>query len=158
MIAYNTILSSLLDKHTPIITKLSFRKSKSNLWFIPTIRAFRSTVRRAENLWKRTHSALDLSSFKSLRNRYHNLVLSAKKNYYSNLVSSSSISPRHLWLTVNHLLHRKLPSPLPSVSSVMYLANSFCSFLTDNIFKLRIALSNNPVTLSPHLPPPIKTS
>ena len=78
-VAYNTTLSSLLDQHAPVITKLSKRKSKSNPWFTTTVRAFRSTVRRAENLWKRTHSALHRSSFKSLRNQYHRLILTSKK-------------------------------------------------------------------------------
>ena len=68
--AYNTTLSSLLDKHAPIITKLSRRQSPSNPWFSTTLRAFRSTLRHAENIWKRTHSAADWSSFKSLRNQY----------------------------------------------------------------------------------------
>ena len=75
LVAYNTTLSSLLDQHAPVITTLSKRKSKSNPWFTTTVRAFRSTVRRAENLWKRTHSALHRSSFKSLRNQYHRLIL-----------------------------------------------------------------------------------
>jgi len=52
LIAYNTTLSLLLDKHAPVITKFSSRKSKSNHWFTSTFRAFKSTVRRAENIWK----------------------------------------------------------------------------------------------------------
>jgi len=60
-------LTSLLDKHAPVINKLSRRQSKSNPWFTSTIRAFRSSVRHAENLWKRTHSAVDWSSFKSVQ-------------------------------------------------------------------------------------------
>ena len=111
--AYNTTLSSLLDKHAPVITKLTRRQSPSNPWFTPALRAFRSTVRHAENLWKRTHAA-DWSCFKSLRNKYHNLILAAKKHYYSNLVSSSSHNPKRLCQTVNNLLHRKSSSPLPS--------------------------------------------
>ena len=86
--AYNTILSSLLDKHAPIVNKLSRRQSPSNPWFTATFRAFRSTLRHAENIWKRTHSAADWSSFKSLRNQCHKLILSSKKEYYSSLVSS----------------------------------------------------------------------
>ena len=77
-------------------------------------RAFRSTVRHAEDLWKHTHSAVNWSSFKSLRNKYRNLILTAKKRYYSNVVSSSLGNPKQLWQTVNKLLHRKSPSPLPS--------------------------------------------
>ena len=77
--AYNTALSSLLDKHAPIVNKLSRRQSPSNPWFSATLRAFWSTLRHAENIWKRTHSAADWSSFKSLRNQYHKLILSSKK-------------------------------------------------------------------------------
>ena len=46
--AYNTTLSSLLDKHAPIVSKLSRRQSPSNSWFSATLRAFRSTLRHAE--------------------------------------------------------------------------------------------------------------
>ena len=60
LIACNTTLSSLLDKHAPVITKLTRRQSPSNPWFTSTLRAFRITVRHAaENLWKHTHSAAD---------------------------------------------------------------------------------------------------
>jgi len=51
----------------------------SNPWFTATLRAFRSTLRHADNIWRRTHSAADWSSFKSLRNQYHKLILSSKK-------------------------------------------------------------------------------
>ena len=36
LISYNTTLSTLLDKHAPIITKLSRRQTKSNPWFTST--------------------------------------------------------------------------------------------------------------------------
>ena len=92
LIAYNTTLSTVLDKHSPVITKFTTCRSKSSTWFSSTLRAFRANVRHAENLFKCTHSALDWSSFKSLHNHYHKLILSAKKQYYSHLVSSSSES------------------------------------------------------------------
>ena len=80
LIAYNTTLPSLLDKHAPIVTKLSRRHYPSNPCFTPTLRAFRSTLRHAENLWKHTDSAVDWPSFKSRRNQYHKLILSSKKS------------------------------------------------------------------------------
>jgi len=46
LIAYNITLSSLLDKHAPVITRFSSRKSKSNPWFTSALRAFKSTVRK----------------------------------------------------------------------------------------------------------------
>jgi len=140
LIAYNTTLSFLLDKHAPVVTKFSSRKSKSNPRFISTLRAFKSTVRRAKNIWKRTHSAPDWSSFKSLRNRYQNFILASKKQYYSNLVCSSSDNPRLLWQTINKLLHRNSSSPLPTCTSASALADSLASFFIDKIFKLRLSL------------------
>jgi len=93
LITYNNTPSSLLDKHAPVITKFSNSKSKSNPWFTSTLPAFKSTICRTENIWKRIHSALDWSSFKSLRNRYHNLILASKNHYYSNLLSHLLIIP-----------------------------------------------------------------
>ena len=86
--SYQSSISSLLDKHAPIAKKLSRRQSPSNPWFSTTLCAFRSTLRHTENIWKRTHSAADWYSFKSLLNQYHKLILSSKKEYYSSLVSS----------------------------------------------------------------------
>jgi len=39
LFAYNTTLLSLLDKHAPVIIKLSKPKSKSNPWFFPILSA-----------------------------------------------------------------------------------------------------------------------
>ena len=63
LIAYNTTLSSLLDKHAP---KLSRLQSLSHPYFTLTLHTFWSTLLHAENLWKRTHSAVDLPFFNSL--------------------------------------------------------------------------------------------
>jgi len=157
LVAYNSTLSFLLDKYAPVISKLTKRQSPSNPWFTPALRAFRSTLRHAENLSKCTHSAPDLSLFKSLRNQYHKLILASKKQYYSNLVSSSSGNPRRLWQTINKLLHRKSSSPLPSTTPGTSLADSFASFFADKISKLRLSLASNPSTSSPDLHSPPKT-
>jgi len=53
------------------------------------LRAFRSTLRHAENIWKRTHSAADWSSFKSLRNQYHKLILGKQS------INSYTANPLH---------------------------------------------------------------
>jgi len=157
LMAYNTTLSTLLDKHAPVITKFTTRTFKSSPCFSPTLHAFRATVRHAENLYKSTHSALDWSSFKSLCNHYHKLILLIKKQYYSHLVSSSSENPRHLWQTLNRLLHRKSSSPLPYSTSVTSLTDSFASFFTDKISRLRISLTSISPAVSPYTPSPSST-
>ena len=67
-----------------MITKFSRSRTKSNPWFTPALRALRTTLCRAEIVWKRTYTALSWSSFTSLRNCYHKLILA------DNLVTSSS--------------------------------------------------------------------
>ena len=119
-------LSSLLDKHAPIVTKLSRRQSQSNPWFSTTLRAFRSTLRQAENIWKSTHSAADWSSFESLRNQYHELILSSRVLFQPRIFSLRQ--PQTSWQTVNKLLHRKSSSPLPTTSPGTSTADSFASF------------------------------
>ena len=106
-----------------------------------------------QSIWKCAHSAADWSSFKSLRNQYHKLILSCKKDYYSSLVSSASDNPKRLWQTVNKLLHgkKKSSSPLPTTSPGTSLAESF-AFFTGKISKK--SLTSNPATSSPHSSPP----
>ena len=87
----------------------------------------------------------------------HKLILSSKKEYYSSLISSASDNPKRLWQTVNKLLHRKSSSPLPTSSPGTSLADSFASFSTGKISKLRLSLTRNPATSSPHSPPPPAT-
>ena len=80
LLAYNSTLSSLLDKYAPVITKLSRRQSQSHPWFTSALRSFRSSVRHAENIRKRSHSSPDWLSFKFLCNQYHHMILVSKKN------------------------------------------------------------------------------
>ena len=77
---------------------------------------------------------------------------STVEHFYSNLVSSSSDNPKHLWQTVNKLLRRKSSSPLPSSTPGISLADSFASFFTDKISNLCLSRSSNLTTSSPHLP------
>ena len=89
---------------------------------------------------------------KSLRNRYHNLILTSKKQYYSNLIFAVSGNPRRLRQTINKLLCRKYASPLPTSTSFTSLADSFALFFTDKISKLRLSLGALSTTKSPHSP------
>ena len=72
--------------------------------------------------------------------------------YYANLVSSSSDNPRHIWQTINKLIHRKTSSPLPTSTSASALADSLASFFTDKISQLCLSLANSSTSASPHSP------
>jgi len=67
-------------KHAPVVTKLSRRQSPSKPWCFTTLRAFRSTLRHAENIWKRTHSARPFASPSCLRTRRNNVTDMCRAN------------------------------------------------------------------------------
>ena len=54
-------------------------------------------------------------------------------------------------------MHRKSHSLLPSYTSSISLADSFASFFTHKISKLRLSLDSNHTTSSPHSPSPSAT-
>ena len=150
---YNSVLSDLLDMHAPLITRpLSSHGNKP--WYNSFIHAFKSFRRRLERTYTRTHSTIDLKNLRSATNRYHNLLISAKKNYYSNLIASNRSNPRKLWNTVNGLFHRNSTKPLPQ--SISQLAESFANFFSEKISNIRIKLKSTMTdqTISPHYPSP----
>src|SRR6218665_517578 len=138
--SYNATLSSLLDKHAPIITKSG--SHSNNPWYTSYIQAFKSFRRRLERTYKRTRDPQLLSELKSATNRYHNLLATAKKKFYSSLVHSRSSNPRLLWKTINQLLHRNSSSPLPNSLPPSSIAESFCSFFSGKITTLRLSLQS----------------
>ena len=140
-------MSSLLGKHDPVTTKFPNHKSKPNPWFTPSLSVFRSSVRQADNLWKRTHSALHWLSFNCLRNVHHNLIHISKQKTTPVLVSSSD-NPRRLWQTVNNLLHRRSSSLLPSFTSCVF-AGVFAFRLTVKTAKLRLSVVDHSTFVSP---------
>ena len=52
---YNITLSTLLDKHAPLITKTV---KESNPWFSSELRKLKAACRKAEIKWRPTHSSL----------------------------------------------------------------------------------------------------
>jgi len=71
--------------------------------------------------------------------------------------TTPSDNPKRLWQTVNKLLHRKSSSPLPTTSPGTSLADSFASYFTGKISKLRLSLASNRAASSLHSPSPPAT-
>ena len=151
---YNKTLSDLLNKHAPLKSKL-FRPKPSNPWFSPTLAKMKSTRRHLEKIWSSSHSLLDLKLLRSATNHYHAAIIKAKKLYNSSLISSNLHNPRKLWHTINHLLHRIAAPSLPSSDSSS-LPQSFATFFSEKIHKLRTSILTGSTTPSPHFPPPFK--
>lgn len=150
---YNSTLSSLLDKHAPLKSKIVSQKP-NNPWFTPALHALKSHCRRLRRIWSASHSATDLSNLRIASNHYHASILKSKRNYYHSKLVSNKLSPKSLWNVINKILLRCTDKLLPSAQNSSELSNSFASFFSDKINKRRSYLQTNPSTLSPHTPPP----
>ena len=150
---YDITLRSLLDKHAPTITKLSI-PHQPNPWFSPAILLLKRARRKLERIYIKTHSTIDLNILRSASNHYNKLIAIAKKQYYSNLVQSNIHNPRNLWKTINHILHRKNTSPLPTTIPTVSLAQTFAQFFSDKVTKLHLTLTTKPSSTPPHFNPP----
>src|SRR6218665_544200 len=147
---------TLLDKHAPIITKSG--SHSNNPWYTSYLQAFKSFRRRLERTYKRTSDPQLLSELKSATNRYHHLLATAKKKFYSSLVYSRSSNPRHLWKTINQLLHRKSSNLLPNSLPPSSIAESLCSFFSGKISTLRLSLQSLSSKATIDTPPDIPST
>ncbi len=87
--------------------------------------------RRLERVWSASHSSEDLRNFRSATNLYHAAIIKAKKACNSSLISYSITNPRHLWKSINTILHRSSLPALPtydSLSSLLIPLPIFFSF------------------------------
>ena len=152
VVAYNTTLTSLIDKHAPLKTK-TIRAKPVNKWFTPALSALKSARRHLEKTWLNTRSPHNLKLFRTATNKYHAAIIIAKKIYNASLISSSASNPRKLWNSINNLLDRKPTSHLPSVIPSQSLSQMFASFFSDKILKLHTALKSQTTNSSPHTLP-----
>ena len=53
------------------------------------------------------------------------------------MLSNNSANPRHMWNSVNKILHREKSKPLPDYTSLDTLCSSFSKFFTDKITRIR---------------------
>ena len=83
-------------------------------------------------------------------------IIKAKKLYNSTLLSSNLTNPKKLWNTINKLLHRIAKPSFPSSFHLDSLPQSFATFFSDKIHKLRTSILSGTTTSSPHLPPAYK--
>ena len=148
---YNTTLTLILDKHAPLITKVT-HSPKLNPWFTPALKVLKKTRRKLEHKWKSLPSLANLTAFRKANNTYHNAIIAAKKLYNSHLIADNISNPRQLWKTINNLLHRSAIPSLPNLSSVTSTAQQFANFFSEKVTKLRTSIPS--VNQSPHSPQP----
>ena len=95
--------------------------------------------RYLERVWRRTRSPLDTSRY-TKQLHLSNRMMSKSKSV---LLSNNSDNPRHMWNSVNKILHREKSKQLPHHTSLDTLCSSFSKFFTDKITLIRSNFDTN---------------
>ena len=133
---FSETLSHLLDKHAPKQTKMTQLRPPSPWMSLEIILAKRRR-RYLERVWRRTRSPLDRSRYNKQLHLCNRMMSESKSNYYTSLLSNNSANPRHMWNSVNKILHRQKSKQLPDYTSLDTLCSSLSKFFTDKITLIR---------------------
>ena len=132
---YNSTLTKLLDAHALVMTK-TVVKPKCVPWFSNDIRLAIRSRRAAERKWRKSNLAQDYLSFKNARNRANYIMSTARKDYFSDLISQNSTNQAKLCQSVKTLLCEPCKTPFPPDVSPKILANDFGKFFEQKIEKI----------------------
>jgi exonuclease III len=158
---YNRVLSELLNKHAPLKER-NFTIRKDSPWFTDEIAEAKRAKRKAERKWRKTNLIIHRDMFQEATQHVNNLIDHAKKQYYVNKVKEAD--QKSFFKIVDKLMNKSENGSLPCNSSTKELADRFCQFFTDKIYKIRndlttiqssqVTPTDNPCPSSDSLPHP----
>ena len=133
---YYQILKALLNKHAPV-RSISVSQKPPALWMTPEILPSKRRRRYLERVWRKSRSSWDTSRYSKQCHYCNRQMAKAKSDYYTNMVSNNSDSPRQLWNCINQIVHRRPVPSLPNHVSIKYLCDSFSCHFKDKISLIR---------------------
>ena len=133
---YYSVLSSLVNKHAPLVLLKPCSRSTVP-WFNRDISNAIRERRRCERIWRRTRCESDRSHFVTQRNYVQLLIRRAKLSHYSNIVSNSTCNAKSVWPAIRSLLCRKKSPILPSHVSKSDLPSAFAEHFHAKISSIR---------------------
>ena len=100
---YNTILSTVLERHAPLKTKTKVVRPTVP-WYKDEIDCIRRLRRKAERKWRRTRPTEDLKEFKAKRNHVTYFPKNARREYYMQFMEENGSDQGKLFKSSNRFL------------------------------------------------------
>ena len=144
---YDSVLSSILDKHAPLQTKTVIQRPAAP-WYSEEIATEKTQRRKLERRWRHSGLLTDRQAYVTQCLLLKNLIFTTKMDYYSSLIDDAGSDSKALFRNINRLLHRKPDKLYPSCTSASDLANNFANFFTEKIATIKEQLVSR-VTFSP---------
>ena len=138
---YNSTLTSILDKHAPLITKTVTVRGQVP-WFNDDIKNAKQQRRKHERKWRMSGLESDRRVFTLMRNRTTKLMENARRVYYADFFSDNNTDQRRLFKAANMLLGRSGNAVYPPHSDSFTLANDFGRCFIKKITDIRTKLDS----------------
>ena len=100
---FNNTLSSIHDKHFPIIEK-TIQLDESNPWFDSSVAALRKERRKAERVWRRSGTETSRKNYENMRSAVIVKVEERKTEYFTEKIKNCNTDQKKLWNTMNQLI------------------------------------------------------
>ena len=149
---YNSVLTTIMDDHAPVITKYVTDRSGSP-WYNEEIREAKRCRRHAERKWQKTRLTVHLDLLREQTARVNNLCRQAKSDYYKAKIEDCAGDQRSLFRLTNQLMHRQRNVRLPTHEDPNVLANDFVQFFVDKIENINKAfIADHDARQARHIP------
>ena len=112
-------------------------------WINIFVKAQKQVKRQAERLYRKTGLTINKDIFKFQKNKTVNVIKEEKRKYIFQKIASSN-SSKELFNTFNDLIGKKKNNSLPVDVPKNELPNTFNTFFTDKIEKIRNKLDQIP--------------
>ena len=132
--AYNNVLHTVLDKHTPIITK-RVKGTTAKPWYDNEVHHEKNERRKIERIWRKCSSSENLNRYKTQKNCVIKLIENKKISFCNNSVSEKSGDQKALYTLVRKLTNKQSDVTYPKAHSNEELAEKFSTFFKDKIKK-----------------------
>ena len=133
---YDSVLSSILDKHAPLRKRVITIRPLPR-WYSEEIKKQKVIRRRLEGRWRRSRLTSDYQSYTDQRTVVKNTIFKSKMDYHSSLIYLAESDSKTLFCTITRLLHRKADNLFPTYSSAVDLANKCVHFFEEKIVNIR---------------------
>ncbi len=133
---YDSTLTSILDKHAPVQTKVITVRPREK-WLTEEILIEKRYRRKLEKQWRKTCQDADYHSFVKQRDLVNAMISDAIVAHFSEKVEQAKGDQKALFKTVKSLLNQNTENPLPSGYSDEDLANKFSDFFCEKVTKIR---------------------
>ena len=142
--SYNATLTTVLDKHAPVVTR-RVTDRPSAPWMSAEIIAAKQQRRRAERKWRKSGLVVHRQIYASHRNKVNRMIRNARRQYMRDKVTNAE-STKELFSVTGEMLGASSGKTFPSSVPTDELPDTFNHFFNEKIETIRDKLDSNPAS------------